>query len=296
MEWLNYHHLHYFWVVAQEGTITRAARRLRLAPSTVSAQVKTLEEQLGAELFLRSARRLELTEAGRTVYRYAEQIFALGRELTGAVQSGAPPRTLRLTVGVADALPKLVAYRILAPALALPEPVQLVCREGRPERLVAELVLNELDLVLADAPAATPRTYSHLLGESSVSFFAVPAIAEARRLAFPRSLDGAPFVLPLPGTSLRRSLDRWFEAEAIQPIPVGEFEDGALLNVFGQGGAGIFAAPSVVEDALASQYGVEVIGRVEEVRERFYAISAERDIQHPAVVAITETARRQLFG
>ena len=296
MDWLNYHHLHYFWVVAQEGSVTRASKRLRLAPSTVSAQVMALEEHLGTPLFNRVSRRLELTDAGRTAYRYAEKIFALGRELSESVRVGGPARTLRLSVGIADALPKLVAYRLLEPAMSLAEPVHLVCREGRPERLVAELALHELDLVLSDAPVAGVRSFNHLLGESSVSFFGVTSLAEPRRAGFPRSLHRAPFVLPMAGTSLRSSLDRWFESEGIEPVSVGEFEDGALLSVFGQAGSGIFAAPSIVEDALATQFGVEVIGRVDAIRERFYAISGEREIQNPAVVAITEAARRELFS
>jgi LysR family transcriptional activator of nhaA len=295
LDWLNYHHLHYFWVVVQEGSITRASKRLRLSPSTVSAQIRTLEASLGAPLFQRIGRRVELTEAGRRAYRYAEQIFALGREMTVSLRGAERGPALRLTVGVADALPKLVAYRLLEPALRLPEPVHLVCREGRPERLVAELALAELDLVLSDAPSAAPRAYSHLLGESSVSFFGVPSLAD-RREGFPSSLHGSPFVLPVAGTTLRRSLDRWFDQQNIAPTAVGEFEDGALLSVFGQAGAGIFAAPTVIEDALVSQSGVEVIGRVESIRERFYAISAEREIQHAAVVAITEAARRELFA
>jgi LysR family transcriptional activator of nhaA len=292
LDWLNYHHLHYFWVVAQEGSVTRASRRLRLAPSTVSAQVRMLEESLGATLFDRSGRQHELTDTGRVVYRYADQIFALGQELAQTVHAGPTARPVRLVVGVADVLPKLIAYRLLAPALGLHDPVHLVVREGRPERLVAELELDELDLVLADSPVGSGRAWNHLLGEASVSFFAVPALAAERRHGFPRSLDGAPFVLPLAGTSLRRSLDRWLDAHQIRPHTVGEFEDGALLSVFGQAGAGVFAAPSVIEGELFGQYGVEVVGRAEGIREGFYAVSASREVQNPAILAIVEEAKK----
>lgn len=291
MEWLNYHHLYYFWVVAQERSVTRAGRRLRLSPSTVSAQIRLLEEHLGAPLLDRSARQIELTDAGRVVRGYADQIFLLGTELTQAVRAGATSPIRRMAVGIADALPKLIAYRLLAPALESPEPTHLVCREGRPERLAAELLLDELDLVLADAPVGSGRAFNHLLGTSGVSFFAVAPLAAEYRSGFPRSLDGAPFVLPMTGTSLRRSLDGWFEDSGIRPLAVGEFEDGALLGVFGQFGAGIFAAPSVVEDALLAQAGVEVIGRVDTIREGFYAITIGKEPRHGGVASILSAAR-----
>lgn len=293
MEWLNYHHLHYFWVVAQEGGITAAGRRLRLAPSTVSAQIRDLEQQLGAPLLTRTGRTVELTEVGHTVYRYASRIFALGRELREVVVTDAG-RPTTLTVGVADAVPKQLACQLLEPALAASPAFRLVVREGRPDRLVAELVLDELDLVLADAPVTLPRANNHLLGESAVSFLAVSRLAAELRPGFPRSLDGASALLPLAGTPLRRALDRWFEAQGIVPVAAAEFEDGALLNVFGQRGAGIFATLSVVEEAFVAEHGVERIGRVESIRVPYYAITAARGAGHPAVAAIVEAARARL--
>lgn len=294
LEWLNYHHLHLFWVVSEEGGITAAGRRLRLAPSTVSAQIRELEQQLGAPLLARVGRNVELTDVGRTVYRYATRIFALGRELREVVGTDAS-RPTTLAVGVADALPKQLACQLLEPALAAEPAFRLVVREGRPDRLVAELVLDELDLVLSDAPVTLPRATNHLLGESSVSFFAVPAIAAELRPGFPLSLDGATALLPLAGTPLRRALDRWFEAQRIAPRAAAEFEDGALLNVFGQRGAGIFATLSVVEEAFVAERGVERIGRVESIRVPYFAVTAGRAAGHPAVAAIVAAARERLL-
>lgn len=298
LDWLNYHHLFYFRTVVHEGGVTRAGRRLRLSPSTVSAQVRMLEQALGQPLFERRGRRLELTAAGRTVYRYAEQIFSLGRELTDVLHGDPEPRPLPIAIGVADVLPKLIAYRLLAPALALDRRVRLVVREGRVERLCTDLALGEVDLVLADAPAGPGRggLHNHVLGESGVSFFAVPALAAATRAGFPASLHGAPMVLPLDDTSLRRSLDRWFDAAGLRPNVVGEFEDGALLSAFAQAGAGLFAAPSAIEPELVGTYGFELVGRVDAIRTRFYAITAERAVENVAVAAIVEAARRELFA
>jgi LysR family transcriptional activator of nhaA len=293
LDQLNFHHLHLFWVVAREGGVTAAARRLRLAPSTVSVQIRDLETQLGSPLLARAGRNVELTDAGKTVYRYAERIFALGLELRDTVL-GEAARPTSLTVGVADAIPKLMACQLLEPALTADPPFQLVVREGRPDRLVAELVLDELDLVLADAPVAIPRVFDHLLGASAVSFFAVPRLAAELRDGFPGSLASAPLLLPLAGSPLRRALDRWFESLGVAPRAVAEFEDGALLNVFGQRGAGAFASLSVVENVLAAERGVELIGRVESMRVPYYAVTAHPEFRHPAVAAIVASARQRL--
>jgi LysR family transcriptional activator of nhaA len=236
---------------------------------------------------------------GRVVYRYADEIFTLGRELVDAVRGRPTGRPARFLVGVADVVPKLIAYRLLEPALRLPEPVQVICREDKPERLLADLAIHELDLVLSDvpiSPGVNVRGFNHLLGECGVTLFATPAIAARQRRGFPRSLDGAPFLLPTGNTVLRRSLDAWFEARDVCPRVVSEFEDSALLKVFGQSGLGIFPAPSVIEAEVRKQYGVAVVGRIEEVRERYYAISVERRLKHPAIVAISETARQQVFS
>jgi LysR family transcriptional activator of nhaA len=299
VEWLNYHHLLYFWVVAREGSIARATRVLRLAQPTISAQLRSLEGQLGERLFARQGRGLVLTEAGRTVYRYADEIFGLGRELVDVVKGRPAGRPARFTVGVADVVPKLVAHRLIEPALRLAGPLRLACREDHAERLLAALALHEVDLVLSDAPippAVRVRGFSHLLGECGVTVFAAPKLAAARRRGFPGSLDGAPFLLPVEATALRRALDAWFEERGMRAAVVGEFEDSALLKVFGQAGQGLFAGPAAIEREICDQYGVRVVGRIPELRERFYAISPERRIRHPAVAAITEAARDRLFA
>jgi LysR family transcriptional activator of nhaA len=299
MEWLNYHHLLYFWVVAREGSIARATKALRLAQPTISAQIRSLEAQLGERLFARQGRGLTLTEAGRTVYRYADEIFGLGRELVDVVKGRPAGRPARFTVGVADVVPKLVAHRLLEPALRLTAPLRLACREDHAERLLAALALHEVDLVLSDSPippSVRVRGFSHLLGECGVTIFAAPKLAAARRRRFPKSLEGAPFLLPVEATSLRRSLDTWLETRGMRVEVVGEFEDSALLKVFGQAGRGLFAGPAAIEREICAQYGVRVVGRIPEVRERFYAISPERRIRHPAVAAITEAARDRLFA
>jgi LysR family transcriptional activator of nhaA len=298
MEWLNYHHLLYFWMVVREGGVARASEQLRLAQPTISGQVRALEEALGEKLFTRSGRGLVPTEVGRLVYRYADEIFSLGRELMDTLKDRPTGRPLRLVVGVADAVSKLIAYRLIEPALRLPEGVHIVCREGKPDRLLAELSVHGVDLVLSDAPLSPSvrvRAFSHLLGECGVTFFATAAVARPLRRRFPRSLAGQAMLLPTDNTMLRRALDQWFEAEGIRPRVSGEFEDSALMKVFGEAGGGVFAAPSVIEEEVQRQYGVTVLGRTEAVRERFYAITVERKIKHPAVAAISEQARTKLF-
>ncbi len=297
MEWLNYHHLLYFWMVAREGSVTRAGAQLRLAQPTISGQIRALEGALGEPLFTRSGRTLVLTDFGQTVYRYADEIFSLGRELLEAVKGRPTGRPVKLVVGVADVIPKLVACRLLSPALELPEHIQLICREDSSERLLAELATNNLDLVLTDAPippTVRVRAFNHLLGECSVCIVGTPKLAARYRKRFPRSLDGAPFLLPTQDTTLRRSLDHWFEAQGIHPRMTGEFKDNALLKAFGHAGAGLFAIPDLTEKVVRRQYGVSVVGRVASVREQFYAISLERKVKNPAVVAIT-TAAQKMF-
>ena len=299
MEWLNYHHLLYFWVVAREGSIARATQELRLAQPTISGQIRLLEESLGEKLFNRVGRRLVLTEAGRTVFRYADDIFSLGREMQEALRGRPTGRPQRLTVGIVDALPKLVAFRLLEPAMRAAGPVRLIAREGTAERLLAELATFGLDLVLSDAPvgpSAKVKAFSHLLGESGITFFASPKLAAQRRRGFPKSLDGAPMLLPTENTSLRRSLDQWLTAQGLRPEIVAEVEDSALLQQIGHTGAGVFAAPTIIEADLARQHGVDVVGRTDKLRERVYAISVERKLKHPAVVAISESARSDIFG
>lgn len=298
MEWLNYHHLLYFWVVARQGSIARASTELHLAKPTISGQIHRLEHVLGQKLFTREGRRLMLTEVGRVAFGYADEIFSLGREFLETLKGRGSGRSLDLAVGVTDALPKLVAFRLLEPALTLSEPVRIVCREERPDRLFADLSVHELDVVLSDSPMGPDvrvRGFNHLLGESGVSFFGTRQLAAAQRRRFPGCLDGAPMLLPGPTAALRRALEQWFDSCRIRPRIVGEFEDSSLLHVFGQLGTGFFPAPSIIESDVRQRYGVQRIGRTNELRERYYAISVERKLKHPAVVAITEAARRRLF-
>lgn len=294
MEWLNYHHLLYFWHVVREGGLEGAGRRLSLAPSTVSKQVHELEASLGHALFEKQGRRLALTESGRIALRYAEEIFSLGREMQSTLAERPVGRPLRLSVGVADVVPKLVARRVLESVRAVGSPVRLVCREDKPDRLLAELLVLNLDVILTDAPAppqANARAFSHLLGEYGVTLFAKPRLASAFRPGFPASLDGAPLLLPTENTMLRRSLDVWLDSRRLRPVVVGEFEDSALLMAFGQRGDGIFPAPTPIGSEIERQYRVTRIGVVPGVRERLYAVSVQRRINHPAVAAIREAAR-----
>lgn len=298
MNWLNYHHLLYFWTVAREGSIARACTLLHLTQPTISGQLRTLEKATGAKLFERVGRNLVLTETGQVMYRYADEIFSLGRELQDTIKGRPHGRSLQLLVGATPTLPKTVVYRLLEPALHLPEPVQIVYDEGTPDYLLTQLAINALDVVLSDVPASPQvkvRAYNHLLGECSVSFMGTAKLATAFRSGFPRSLDGAPFLLPGENSVSRRSLEQWFEAEGIQPLVRGEFADSSVLKVFGSTGMGIFTIPTVVEEEVQRQYRVRLVGRVQSIRERFYAISTERRLKHPAVVAITNVARQKLF-
>ncbi|MFY0563685.1 transcriptional activator NhaR [Archangium lansingense] len=298
MSWLNYHHLLYFWTVARAGSIAKASQELHLAQPTISAQLKLLEESLGHKLFERQGRRLVLTDVGRTVLRYAEDIFRLGNELKNVVNGLPSGQQLRFSVGVTDVIPKLVAERLLQPAFDVSPDIRITCREGPLPQLLASLALHELDAVLADAPSAEPasiRAFNHLLGKCGVSFFAAPKLASLSK-GFPRSLDSAPILLPSESSSDRRSLDMWFGRQGVHPLVVGEFDDSALLMAFGQRGHGVFPAPSVIEAEVSRQFNVSVIGRTDDIETCFYAISVERRLRHPAVVAIAETARSRLFG
>lgn len=299
MEWLNYHHLLYFWVVAREGGLGPAGQVLRLSHPTLSAQVKALEESLGEKLFTKVGRRLVLTETGRVVYRYADEIFTLGREMVDTVKGRAVGQPLRLVVGVVDSVSKLVVRRLLQPALNLPEPVRLVCREDSFERLLADLALHSLDLVISDSPVppgSSIRAFHHLLGETGVTFFGTRRLAEAYRSGFPASLHEAPMLLPLESLTLRRALNPWFEKHGVRPKVTAEFEDSALMKTFGTDGVGVFPAPTVIEDEIVAQHDVQVIGRTDDVRERFYAMSVERKLKNPAVVAILDGARHEMFA
>jgi LysR family transcriptional activator of nhaA len=289
-EWLNYQHLLYFWLVAREGGLKPAAARLRLTHSTVSTQVQALQAALGERLFVRQGRRLVLTDTGQMVYRYAEEIFGLGRELMDAVKDRPTGRPIRLQVGVVDVLPKRVVHRLLAPARAVPQGCHLVCREGKGDRLLAELSTHALDLVLADAappPGAPVRAFSHLLGECGVTFFATPRLARSVRGSLLTMLAALPVILPTENTSLRRTVEQWLHRHGVRPRLVGEFEDAALLEVFGADGAGAFPAPSLVARDIVRHHRVVALGRTAEVKQRFYALSMARRLEHPAVLAIS---------
>lgn len=299
MAWLNYHHLQYFWVVAKEGSIAAASRRLNVSQPTISSQIKQLESQMGVQLFSRVGRGLEMTDAGRIAHRYADEIFGLGRELVDALHDRPTGRPPRMTVGLAFVMPKLIAYRLLEPAMHVQGGMHIEVFEGPLDRLLSQLANHELDLVLSDVPmtsAVRVKAFNHPLGSSPVTFFAAPALAARLRHDFPRSLDGQPFLAPMPSASLRRELERWFETLDIAPEIVGQFDDSALVKVFGASGAGAFAAPSVIEKEVIDQFRVEVLGRTDQVMERFFAISVERRLKHPGVLAISQSAREELFN
>ena len=298
MEWLNYHHLFYYWTVMREGSVTAASKKLSLAQSTISAQLSKLEENLGVKLTQKVGRNLEPTDAGMLVLRYADEIFSLGREMMDSLK-GAPvtgPWTVR--VGVVDVVPKLVAQKLLAPINNLPEKIRLICHEGKDENLLAELAMHNLDVILTDTPLRSElsiKAYNHLLGECGVSFFGAPDLVDQLSGKFPYSLNNAQMLFPMALSTLRGLLDQWLEKMKIRPLIVGEFDDSALLKVFGQAGDGIFVAPTVIEKEVAQQYHVKIIGRTQAIKERFYAISVERIIKHPAVAAISEAAQQKLF-
>lgn len=296
---LNFHHLLCFSVVAREGSVSKAAQVLGLAQPTVSAKLSALEDDLGERLFRRHGRGVELTEAGHLVRRYADELYGLGQELIDTVRGRPSSGPMRFAIGLSHSLPRLTTWRLLKPAFAGPLALRPTIRVGKTEQLVTELATHGLDLLLADqpvAPGGAVRAFNHLLGECGVTVFATDAQAERYRRGFPRSLDGAPFVLPTPNSALRRSLDAWFESQAARPVVTAEVEDVALLQVLGGDGLGLFAAPSVVEAAIRRQYGVKVVGRLDAVRQRFYAISIDRKLRHPAVVALSRAARTELFA
>jgi LysR family transcriptional activator of nhaA len=298
MQRINYQHLFYFWHVVTEGSITAACKKLHLAQPTISGQLAVFEQAIGEKLFYKQGRKLQLTDTGRIVFHYAEEIFALGRDLGNTLKGLPTGRALRLSIGIADALPKLVVYRLMQPVFQLPEPVQIYCYEDKVERLLSDITLQRIDLVLSDTPltsSSNVNIFNHLLGESAVTVFASAELAAIYRPNFPRSLSGAPFLLPTNNTALRRSLDQWFDNENIRPNIQAEIEDSALIKTFGKGGMGLFVAPTIVEAEIKRQYMVEMVGNIESVKERFYAITVRRQLKHPAVTAILDNARDNLF-
>ncbi len=297
---MNYKHLQYFMQVATLGSVTRASEQLHLTPQTISGQIQTLEEALGSPLFAKNGRSLVLTEAGRLALGYAKEIFSIGAELEEAVREHPDKgRMLEFRVGVADAVPKTIAYRLIEPATELPEPVRIVCREWKLDSLLAELALHRVDLVISDAPipsSVSVRAFSHRLGSSAVSFFAAPAVLKHCAGPFPRCLDGAPMLMPGEDSAMGKRLRAWFEARSLHPRIVGEFDDSALAKEFGRHGAGVFVGPAVLSREIEKQFNVKALGIASEVLDEFFAISVERRITHPCVIAITQSARNELFA
>jgi len=295
---VNYKQLYYFWRVAKDGGVTRASERLHVTPQTLSGQIALLESHLGVQLFNRLGRRMHLTEMGELVLSYAEEIFRVGGELEEVLRTRPSGRPVLFRVGLADVLPKSIAYRLLAPAMQLPEPVHLVCREDKLPRLLAELAIHRLDLVLSDSPMPVESDVSgssHALGECGVTLFASPRCRAQMSGDFPGCLAGAPLLIPGEGTALRGRLLRWLAERDIHPRIVGEFDDSALMRAFGQAGSGVFPAPALIADEVCERDGVVVLGEVPELTERFYAISVERRLRHPAVQSILQTASQALF-
>jgi Transcriptional regulator len=298
MERINYQHLYYFWAVAKYGSITAACDRLHLAQPTISGQLAVFEQAVGEKLLRKEGRKLVLTDTGRAVFHYADEIFALGREMTHMLKGLGTERGVRLNIGISDALPKLIAYRLIEPLLKMSEPAQIQCTEDKTERLLTEIGLHGIDMMLSDVPA-TPasgtRVFNHFLGESKVAIFAAPTLFMRYRDDFPRSLNGAPFLLPTHNMALRRSLDQWFDTQQISPVVQAEVEDSALLKTFAAAGAGLFFSPETVASEIKRQYGTEMLGIADGVVERFYAITAQRRMKHPLVTAILQHAKQGLF-
>ena len=291
LEPFNFHHLYYFWVVAREGGISRASDVLDVSASTISSQVSDLEKQLGIKLFRRSGRNLVLSDEGHTAFRFAEEIFALGRDLRETLRGRLSDRPLRLAVGVADVVPKLVATKLLEPAMELG--VRLVCREGRPANLLADLALHLLDVVLLDVPVGPQsrvRAFSHALASSSLCVVGAPRLAARYREGFPSSLDGAPFLFPSYESYLRPVLDRWFSDRDLRPNVTGEFDDSALMQAFGERSAGLLVATELAWPQARHHYELELLGRLESARISFYAATVDRKVRHPAVAAMLEAA------
>ena len=298
MEFLNYHHLRYFWVVAQEGSLRKAAAKLHVSQPTISTQLAALEARLGEKLFRRSPSGLSLTETGHLAFSYAEEIFRLGQEFQHAVKQRPTTRPMRIHIGIADSLPKLFSHQIIRPVFNLEEPVQATCVEGKTADLLTQLAIYRLDLVLADEPAPSSlhvKVFNHRLGECDVTICAVPKLAERLKKEFPRSLAGAPMLLPTPNTALRRSLENWFQKYARHPRLVAEYDDAALMKAAAADGLGCFPLPTVAVHEAVSYYGFKIVGSIGECREQFYAISAERKLTHPSVIAITSRAQAELF-
>lgn len=297
MERLNYQHLFYFWNIAKEGSVSRASAKLHLAQPTISGQLAVFEDMIGEKLFSRGGKKLVLTETGQAVFHYADEIFGLGRELTNMLQGRSSGVGLKVHVGISDALPKLITYKLLEPALNMPETVRLICYEDKTERLLADLSFHSIDIVLSDMPATTSgvKVFNHLLGECGVGVFGVASLAKQFKVNFPQSLNDSPLLLPTAGSGLRNSLEQWFYSQGIFPNIMAEIEDSALVKTFAAAGVGLFFAPMAIAEDIEKQYGTVLVGEIEGVSERFYAITAQRKLQHPVVKRILEHAENGIF-
>lgn len=294
-EFLNYHHLRYFWSVAKEGSLRRASDKLKVSQPSMSTQIKLLEAALGEPLFRPSGRSLQLTEFGQLVFGYAEEIFALGSEILRATKHAPGVRTLRLHVGIVDSFPKLMSHDILRPVFEHQPPVRLTCHEGKLADLVSQVSTHRIDVVLSDEPVSpgiAGKVFNHLLGSSAIGFCAMPSLAKKLKGRFPRNLDGAPMLLPTQNCSLRRDLENWFRRVGIQPQVVAEFEDAALAKITATSGMGILAIPTVILSESVERYGFVSVGRTKDLETRFFAITAERRFTHPAIIAITSRQRK----
>ena len=297
MNWLNYHHLQYFWAVSQEGSVAKASEKLHVTPATISIQLRDLEKQLGVKLFRKAGRGLALTEMGTAVQSYPNDIFATGQELLDMVHGRPGEGPILFRVGIKDVMPKLIAYQLLEPTLQTAQEIRVACHEGDVGRLIADLAIHKLDVVLSDTPidpSMKVKAYSHLLGESDVVLVGTKDLAKKVRKDFPDSLNSTPILLPMKDTVLRRSLDIWFDENQIRPQIKGEFEDSAMMKIMGKAGVGVFPVTAIISEEVQAMYRVELIAKVPGVTERFYALSVERKIKHPSVLAISEVARKKL--
>lgn len=299
MEFLNFHHLRYFWVAAKEGGLTRAAAKLHVSQPSICTQIQALEGALGEKLLRRSGRGLVLTEAGRRVFSFAEEIFSLGDDLMSTMKQRPTLRPLRVNIGIANSLPKLLAAELIKPVFRLPQAVEVSCCEWPVQELLTHLAAHRLDIVLAEQPASAVshlKAFNQLLGDSAISFCAEPKLAARLKRHFPGSLHGAPVLLPTPEAPMRRSLEKWFHDAGIRPRLVAEFDDPALMKVMAGQGLGFFPVPGAVVRETVAQHGVRLIGSAEACRQAYYAITGERRFAHPAVLAITRQAQVSLFG
>ncbi|MCG8379019.1 MAG: transcriptional activator NhaR [Proteobacteria bacterium] len=294
---INYKHLHYFWTVAREGSIAGASKTLHITPQTISGQLTMLEESVGEKLFRRQGRGLTLSEKGRLVFRYADEIFNLGKELQDVIRGASPVGQLEFAVGILDCIPKTIAYKLLTPGLQTGFDISITCKEGPIDHILSELAVHKLDMVLADMPLTSSyniKAYNHFLGESGITFFAKPEMSKQFSKNFPKSLNNAPILIPTENSTIRRAIDQWFDELEVYPKIMGEFDDSALLKAFGQGGVGIFFMPTVIEKDICKQFNVNIIGRTAKVKEQFYAISTERKIKHPAIASICKAAKQKI--